>query len=591
MQIPASEGRKYGEKDKNLFDFLEKFNKFLGRKRPPTYLGGRFLKIAVYFLSIRLFLLNFASVILNYKIMRGRITFIVLAFLAVSCAKESLGTGRGLDYTYGRELPHDKIVLGDRLENPYTTENMTKALQSLYPTKADRVDVKATHLYVRFLPRTEQEYDILNSLDLAMTDHPLDYDIVVEGDWYHDPAVPEGEVTWQYAVVPPDFEFPDIRYEIIDECYISENDAATRADGIDWEAVERESYVLTGNADRLATPVKGPSKVQPEGRITIEDEQFNGGKPFGVAGVRISCNSFVKFDHATTDRDGYFKMEKSFSSKLRYRLVFENEKGFSIGLNLVLVPASVSTLGRTEPTGVNMTITKDSDDKLFRRCVVNNAAYEYFSRCNLKDLGLAPPPSDLRIWIFHKLSASSAVMLHHGALLSQKDLKEFLGDYADLVSFFLPDITIGAASSQDYSGLYSSTVHELAHASHFTKVGTDYWNKYILYIVQSFLESRDMTYGDGTGLSSGYCEIGEMWAYYLESRFFKDRYGGSFPTFGTSYWFYPQIFRFLDERGMKASQIFSVLRENVTSRPALKEALMTSYPDKRTMVEQVFSRY
>ena len=96
--------------------------------------------------------------------MRGKITLVALAFLALSCSKEGLGTGRGLDYSYGRELPHDRIVLGDRLENPYTTENMTKALQSLYPTKADRVDVKTTHLYVRFLPRTEQEVDLLNSL-------------------------------------------------------------------------------------------------------------------------------------------------------------------------------------------------------------------------------------------------------------------------------------------------------------------------------------------------------------------------------------------------------------------------------------------
>ena len=523
--------------------------------------------------------------------MRGKITLVALAFLALSCSKEGLGTGRGLDYSYGRELPHERIVLGDRLENPYTTENMTKALQSLYPTKADRVDVKTTHLYVRFLPRTEQEVELLNSLGLVMTDHPLDYDILVDGDWYHDPSLPEGSVTWQYAVVPPDFKFPAVPYEVIDECYISENDTATRADGIDWEAVERQSYILTGNADRIAVSTKGSTKEQPAGRITIEDEHYSGGKPVGVAGVRVCCNSFVKYDYAVTDRDGYYKMEKSFSSNLRYRLVFENEKGFSIGFNLVLVPASVSTLGRTEPTGVNMTVTKSSDEKLFKRCVVNNAAYDYISRCASEDLALAPPPSDLRIWLFHKLSASSAVMMHQGTLVNHEDFKEFLGDYAGLLTYFLPDITIGTASAKDYSTLYSSTIHEMAHSSHFTKVGADYWNNYIFYIVKSYLENHNMTYGDGTGLFSGYCEVGEMWAYYLESKFFKDRYGGAFPTFGTSYWFYQQIFRFLNERGMSVSAMFSVLKDDVTSRQALKESLMTSYPDKRTMVEQVFSRY
>ena len=44
----------------NLFDFWTKSNKFLGIKRPSKYLEGRLLQIAVYFLSIRLFLLTFA---------------------------------------------------------------------------------------------------------------------------------------------------------------------------------------------------------------------------------------------------------------------------------------------------------------------------------------------------------------------------------------------------------------------------------------------------------------------------------------------------------------------------------------------------
>jgi hypothetical protein len=100
-----------------------------------------------------------------------------------------------------------------------------------------------------------------------------------------------------------------------------------------------------------------------------------------------------------------------------------------------------------------------------------------------------------------------------------------------------------------------------------------------------------MTIRDGTAEGSGYCEIGECWAYYLESMMYKERYGGSIPTFGNGNWFYPQIFRYLDERGVTRSDIFSVLGENVTSKDALKKALMEAYPEKRTAVEQVFGRY
>ena len=281
-----------------------------------------------------------------------------MALALMSCSKDGHSPDRGVDYSYGRDLSHGMIVLGDRLENPYKTENITKALETLYPTKADRVDVRTTNLYVRFLPKDENEYRTLEKLGIIMVDHPLDYDILVEGDWYHDPEIAQEDVTWQYAVVPHDFVFPDIRYELIDECHIAENDATgTRADGIDWEAVEREAYRLTGNEDKLVPETKASAKLTPSGRITIVDEDADGGKPFGVAGVRVSCNSFVKFAHTYTDRDGYYKMDKKYSSDLRYRLVFENEKGFSIGFNLVLVPASVSTLGKTDPSGVNMTVT------------------------------------------------------------------------------------------------------------------------------------------------------------------------------------------------------------------------------------------
>ena len=524
--------------------------------------------------------------------MRAKIKTLIMALLLMSCSKEKLTVEHGIDYDYGKTLSHERIVLGNRRENPYKTENVTKALANLYPTKAGRVEIESTDLYVRFLPQGKEECDLLEAMGLELVDHPLDYDIAVEGDWYHDPEVPEGKVTWQYAVVPVGFDFPDIEYEIIHECHINRDNSVTRSDGIDWESVEREAYMITGNEDYISEcEVKSSEKQIPSGRITIVDEHANGGKPFGVAGVKVSCNSFVKFDSAYTDRDGYYTMSRKFSSKLRYRLVFQNQMGFAIGVNLILVPASVSTLGETTRGGVNITVTKDSDDKLFRRCTVNNAAYDYYSRCNKDDLGLSLPPSDLRIWIFNGLEASSAVMLHHGTVLGISMIEQFLGKFSSIISFLLPDITLGTAGKNDYRSIYSVTCHELAHASHFTKVGTSYWNEYIWYIVESYIRAGGMTYGDGSLDRAGYCEVGESWAYYLESRMYKDRYGGTFPTFGTSYWFKPQIFRFLGERGMTISQMFSVLDGSVVDKSSLKSAMIQAFPKKRSVIEQVFSRY
>mgnify|MGYP003313636360 CR=1 FL=1 len=145
----------------------------------------------------------------------------------------------------------------------------------------------------------------MSAMGLRLIDHPLDYAIAVEGDWYHDPEVSRDSITWQYAVVPTDFVFPDIRHEIIDECYLSENDVATRSDdGIDWDEVERQAYILTGNESMLEPQTRAAKSVRPKGRITIEDKHFNKGRPIGVAGVQVSCNSFVKFDDTYTDENG-----------------------------------------------------------------------------------------------------------------------------------------------------------------------------------------------------------------------------------------------------------------------------------------------
>ena len=259
--------------------------------------------------------------------MRGKISLFLVALIALSCSKNDMISDAGSVRDKVREVPHEMIVLGKRLENPYRTENMSKALSALYPTKAGLVPVEPTDLYVRFLPKDQEDLDMLRESDIHLLDHPLDYDILVEGDWYHDPEVPDGDVTWQYAVVPVDFNFPPVEYQIIHNCFIPNETTAVKSPGIDWEAVERQAYILTGNEACLCdSPITKASSVTPSGRITIIDKDASGGKPIGVSGVRVSCNSFVRFAHTYTDRDGYYQMPRQFSGNLRYRLVFENEK-------------------------------------------------------------------------------------------------------------------------------------------------------------------------------------------------------------------------------------------------------------------------
>ena len=161
--------------------------------------------------------------------MKNFFKFAALLLLAASCSGKLTPAGVNTEDIEGNEIGHGMIVLGDRLEDPYSVENMEKALDAVYPTKADRVPLEPTDLYVRFLPSGEDEYDELVDLGLMLVDHPVDYRILREGDYYHDPSIAEDKITWQYAVVDKDFSFPrHIRYELLEQCYIAEHDISTK---------------------------------------------------------------------------------------------------------------------------------------------------------------------------------------------------------------------------------------------------------------------------------------------------------------------------------------------------------------------------
>jgi len=518
-------------------------------------------------------------------------------FLGVSiltaCTKDGWGLTDPVDI-YDNSLSHGEIILGSQLENPYSTEVVKSALQNLYPTKAAG-DVISTDYYVRFLPADDSQLAELVSRGLILIDHPVDYSIVQDGDYYHDPSVSSDKITWQYAVVPLDFDFPeDIQYEVLQSCFLSDHVQSTKAtEGIDWDAVEREAFRLTGNEGMICADAltKASEKVQPSGRITIVDPDANGGQPVGLSGVKVVCNVFVNISSTYTDRDGYYTIPKKFTSNLRYRLMFQNQKGFTIGFNAILVPASVSTLGKNPPSGINFTVDSSSDRKLFCRSVVNNAAYDYYMRCGSEDLGITAPPGELCFWIFNNAHTSSAVMLHHGTVLDEDSSNRIYQAVSWLVRTFGPDITLGTSGMNSYKDIYSLVMHEMAHSSHFAAVGKSYWDKYIAYIVRCNIACQDM-YGNGSLSGAGYCAVGEMWAYYIESKMYKDRYSVANPAFGSNFWFHPQILTYLEDRGFTASEIMSALKDDsVCSKDYLQERLIDLYPDRKTVINQVFNRY
>lgn len=512
------------------------------------------------------------------------------ALVLVSCSKEGGSPVEVAPVSTNEKVEvvsHEKMRLGRRLENPYSVTNVREALAAVYPTRASSA-VPVTDYYVRFLPKTTEDIDILTELGVELLDYPMDREILTDGDYYHDPDIPEDEITWQYAVVPPDFDFPDgIHYEVLDECFIPDEDVETRSPGdLDWGAVERMAFEITGNSGLLEPQTRAKSK--PSGTITIVDEGLKSKKKVGVAGVKMIANVFVKIATTYTDENGDYQFSAKFSAKPHYRICFKNKVGFSIGLNLILVPASISTLGKAPATGIDYVVDKSSDEALFRRCVVNNAAYDYYKKCQTS--GVALPPKNIRFWILNILRPSCAMMMHHGALLDNKLVSKYLGQYSSLVRLFAPDITIGSKGKNgNYRDLYATTVHEMAHASHFSKVGVDFWRKYATYILTSFINYGD-AYGSGNGENAGYCEVGEMWGYYMENALCKERYGKNF-EYGSSYWFKPQIFSELESGGVRRSDICASLGYYTNDIRTLKSSLLENCAANSALIDKTFAKY
>ncbi len=119
---------------------------------------------------------------------------IVLSFsLVVSCYEES-----EVKYYSTESIPGKAMKLGKKLQNPYKVSVMKQALENIRKERNERtnqlieeLDIRTTTLYIKFLPDNYDQYDVLvDDGSKEIYDHPLDYEILEEGDYYHDTSIP-----------------------------------------------------------------------------------------------------------------------------------------------------------------------------------------------------------------------------------------------------------------------------------------------------------------------------------------------------------------------------------------------------------------
>jgi hypothetical protein len=137
----------------------------------------------------------------------------------------------------------------------------------------------------------------------------------------------------------------------------------------------------------------------------------------------------------------------------------------------------------------------------------------------------------------------------------------------------LSEINQNAVGTDD---VYNTTFHECGHASHWSKVGSSYWVKYINYIIT--YGSRDNPYGKGTGNNAGYCGVGEMWGNYIGAMFERQEFSRTNwndLNHGEG-WYNPGFLRHVDDiPDVTTSEIFSCMTSSTNTIAKMVEQLKT----------------
>jgi len=153
-----------------------------------------------------------------------------------------------------------ETVLGNARTNPYTVTEMTNAWNRIYGTTITQLPT--THLYVRFAPTSEEDYILLEeAVETQLYDFPLEYEVVVMGDYYPQPGLGEEDWPYFYAVVKPDFQSPITGYTVLEQLVLLPDHTFVVADA--HRATGNIYTIYLEQSDGSFIPYTTPAGCQP----------------------------------------------------------------------------------------------------------------------------------------------------------------------------------------------------------------------------------------------------------------------------------------------------------------------------------------
>ena len=375
--------------------------------------------------------------------------------------------------------PDGQTVLGPKLNVPYKKAVMQAAKDNLVNrgvVGASSINVRTTHQYIRFLPANESELDKLDQTNLILFDIPLDREVLTPGTHFHDPRIHDTLPTYQYTMVEPGFAYGDVQWEVLNNAYIPEDDSQINSDTTLVQELIKEAFTITGNQRFLETPkALFPSKWRPKGRVRVWDDVIESLVP--VKGCQVRAWRFFKIGVGYTNSQGYYSANKEFRFKVWYAIKWERPGDFRICDGINLWTARYDGPNRRGDWNVDIG-GSSSTYKNMRFATIHRAANRYYN----EDRGGLDDPSLFLSWLM-KLN----ITYKHS-----EGTGNFSGNWPSTFYDISHIRIFGKNDDGDFrptQEVFSTTIHEIGHSSHYKKVGAfNFWQT-SLQITESWADA------------------------------------------------------------------------------------------------------
>lgn len=366
----------------------------------------------------------------------------------------------------------EPMVLGEQFNNPYTVQNMQEALNALSASgelSENPFEVRITHRYIKYTPSNEAEYDaLISDSNLVFYDYPLDHEIVVQGNFYHDSSIPDTQPTPQYVVVPDGYSLnTSISHDILAELYIPEEDKQLLGEGLN-ENLSFGKLLLEqafNNAGTFFEPFNpwegsggGSSIPQVNGTIRTYDTRLNQYIP--LQGVEVTARRNFTTRKGTVSANGTYSLSGDpFNRSANYTIHFERNPRFKVMNSTSLNNAKIV---RNNISG--NTWNYDIADGLdCMHATMFRAAYHYY----FKNIGGLNRPSHHLDNVIKIISKSTDNLSNNDEVFVSGKFRYWILGRKIKIARYQQNSTNERISDQ----LFSTTIHELAHYSHYNIIG------------------------------------------------------------------------------------------------------------------------